>query len=83
MNRALVIGSLSKVRASKLTTLAGAGAACRVAITPMARPPDTAAAIASTGHQRRAGVPSMVVAIPDEGDDSDIASNANAISLED
>ena len=83
MNRALVIGSLSKVRASKLTTLDGAGAACRVAITPMARPPDTAAATASTGHQRRAGVPSMVVAIPDEDDDSDIASNANAISLED
>ena len=83
MNLALVIGSRSNVRASKLTTPDGGGASRRVAITPMARPPATAAATASGSHQRRARVASMAVGVPDAGDESDIASNANAMSLED
>ena len=80
MNRALVIGSRSNVRASKLTAPDGRGAACRVAIAPRTTPPATAAPIASGRHQCRTGVPSKpVVATVD----TDIASSANAMSLAD
>ncbi len=56
MNRALVIGSRSNVRASKVTTPVGVGAGWRHAIAPMARPPATPAATASGSHQRRRAV---------------------------
>ncbi len=83
MNRALVIGSRSNVRASKLTTPDGVGAGWRHAITPMARPPATPAATASGSHQRRARGASMGVVVPGADDESDIASRANAMSLAD